>query len=186
MSYVGKTESNNQIFGKETFILNKSKALVNDPNLTLEAYKKEYISLCNNYEKLLGEAKVLTSVGDRLHARLDTANKNLKNQAEEINEINKNLQLKNQLLKDTIDQLIKAKIGKKASTIVLLIAICLFIVSEGVLEPWVESFTDSPAVGFFFKGIIALLLKPIDMVVERFLMKKSIKQNKIELSGEVV
>lgn len=110
-----------------------------------------------------------------MHSRLNAANEKLRDQAKEINEINKNLQLKNQLLKDTIDQLIKARIGKKASTIVLLIAVCLFILSEGFLEPWVEGFTDSPAVGFFFKGIIALLLKPIDIVVERLLMKKSIK-----------
>ena len=53
-------------------------------------------------------------------------------------------------------------------------AILLFLVSEGWIEPFIEAKTDSKIVGFILKGVIALLIKPIEMVVEKFLLKKNI------------
>ncbi|MEL7005757.1 MAG: hypothetical protein AAFN93_23965, partial [Bacteroidota bacterium] len=66
------------------------------------------------------------------------------------------------------------KVGNKALTIVLLIAIVLFLISEGWIEPIVEQSIDNKYVGLFLKGIVALTLKPIDTIVERYLMKRAI------------
>lgn len=79
-------------------------------------------------------------------------------------------------MQDTIDQLVKAKVGRKASSIVLLIAILLFVLSEGVLEPFVEERVGNEQIGFIFKLGIAVLLKPIDVLVERYMMRKALKQ----------
>ena len=83
--------------------------------------------------------------------------------------------MNNQMLHDTVDMLVEAKVSQKASSIVLLIAILLFIVSEMFLEPIIEQNIDGEYVGLLLKGMIALLLKPIDILVERLLMKRAIK-----------
>ena len=83
--------------------------------------------------------------------------------------------MNNQVLQDTVDMLVEAKVSQKASSIVLLIAILLFIVSEMFLEPIIEQNIDGEYVGLLLKGMIALLLKPIDILVERLLMKRAIK-----------
>ena len=177
----GKQKEN--IFQKELDILDNAKQLVSDPNLKRETLAEEYLNLSKHYEKLIKETKVLTSVSDRLHYKLNDANNTLQKQKDEIGEINEELTTNNQVLQDTINELIKARIGQKASSIVLLIAIVLFVVSEGMIEPVIEQNTDSEYIGLLLKGIIALLLKPIDVLVEWLLMRKTLnKMRKFELT----
>ena len=52
----------------------------------------------------------------------------------------------------------------------------LFIVSEVMLEPIIEQNTNSEYVGLLLKGVIALLLKPIDLLVEWLLMRKTLNK----------
>ena len=114
---------------------------------------------------------------------MDDANAQLTKQKDEIGEINEELTTNNQVLQDTINELIKARIGQKASSIVLLIAILLFVVSEVWLEPIIEQNTDGVYIGLLLKGIIALLLKPIDILVEWLLMRKTLnKMKRFELT----
>ncbi len=163
------------VFQAEIDFLNEVRALAENDSIPPETVKDNYKALCVKYERLIGEAKLLTSVSDRLHSKLNEANEKLKRQSDEINKINDDLKVNNNLLQDTIDQLVKAKVGRKASSIVLLIAIILFIISEGVLEPFVEQKVGNEQIGFVFKLGIAILLKPIDVLVERYMMRKALK-----------
>ena len=172
-----KKKAKSDVFGKELSFLERAKRLLQAEGevVTQEELKSEYSFLCQKYERLINEAKLLTSISDRLHAKLNIANEKLKRQSEEIKDINEDLKVKNQVLKDTIDELVKARISRKASAIVLLIAVLLFIVSEVLLEPRVEASVDNIYVGLLFKLVIALLLKPIDVIVERYLLRRNIR-----------
>lgn len=173
---MAKNFTQSDVFQAEIDFLNEVRALAEDDSIPTEKVKENYKLLCDKYDRLIGEAKLLTSVSDRLHAKLNEANEKLKKQSDEINKINDDLKVNNQLLQDTIDQLVKAKVGRKASSIVLLIAILLFVLSEGVLEPIVEERVGNAQIGFLFKLGIAVLLKPIDVLVERYMMRKALKQ----------
>jgi len=173
---MAKNFTQSDVFQAEIDFLNEVRALAEDENIPADKVKDNYKLLCDKYDRLIGEAKLLTSVSDRLHAKLNEANEKLKKQSDEINKINDDLKVNNQLLQDTIDQLVKAKVGRKASSIVLLIAILLFIISEGVLEPFVEERVGDTSIGFIFKLGIAVLLKPIDVLVERYMMRRALKQ----------
>jgi predicted nuclease with TOPRIM domain len=173
---MAKNFTQSDVFQAEIDFLNEVRALAENDNIPTEKVKENYKLLCDKYDRLIGEAKLLTSVSDRLHAKLNEANEKLKKQSDEINKINDDLKVNNQLLQDTIDQLVKAKVGRKASSIVLLIAILLFVLSEGVLEPFVEERVGNEQIGFIFKLGIAVLLKPIDVLVERYMMRKALKQ----------
>lgn len=173
---MSKDKRKSDLFSKEKEILERVKQVCSNEQISRDEILDEYKGLCYDYERLLKEIKVLTSVSDRLHVKLNAANQQLKDQSEEIKEINEELKANNQVLQDTIDQLFKARVGRKATSIVLLIAIILFIISEGLIEPIIEDFNDNFYIGLFFKGVIALSLKPIDSVVERYLMRSAIKK----------
>lgn len=165
-----------EVFQKEVDFLEHARKVMASTSNDEGAWKEEYKNLCDKYDRLIGEAKILTSISDRLHHKLNQANDQLKTQSEEIGKINHDLKVNNQILQDTIDQLVKARVGRKAGTIVLLIAIVLFIVSEGVLEPFIEQSTNNAYFGFFSKMGIAVLLKPIDTMVEKYLMRQTLRK----------
>ncbi len=96
-------------------------------------YKEDLDHFSNQYEELVAQAKVITRVSDRLQKKLDTANVQIREQNEEIKD--KNLQLE-----DTIDQLAKAKVGRRAATIMLTVALLLFIIEQVVLQPKIDSY----------------------------------------------
>ncbi len=86
-----------------------------------------------------------------------------------------NLQLeqKNKEVSDMLETLVKVKASKTANAIILIIALILFVFSEGLLEPIVDDITKNQYSGFVIKGFIALSLKPLDVFVERITMKRS-------------
>lgn len=173
---MGLKSKKDDIFRNEKEALDELKKVLTQEDVSKDILLDKYQVLCDKFERLLGEAKFLTSVSDRLQSKLNVANEKMKVQADEIGKINNDLTVNNQVLQDTIDQLVKARVGRKATSIVLFFAIILFIISEGFLEPIVEKNIDSPMVGFMFKGGIALLLKPIDTLVERYLMRQNLKK----------
>lgn len=164
------------VFRKETEQLDALKAAVKGQELSSDELREKFVELCTQHEKLLMEAKLLTSSSDRLHFRLNEANNQLQQQAEEIKTINEDLAQKNEQLTRTIDLLTKARIENKAASIVLALAIVLFLLSEGLIEPIIEANTDSHYIGLLLKGIIALLLRPLDMIVEKILMSRRLRQ----------
>lgn len=162
MSKKRSKKQKNHVFGKESSYLVHSQNIADQAEeLSPEELVREYRALHNQYSVLLGDVKLVTSVSDRLQNKLNNAN-------ELIME-------RNEKLKQTIRLLKAARAGKKATTIVLLLAVVLFLISEAFIEPSIERIVNNWHIGLLLKGIIALLLKPIESLVEKYLYQQSIK-----------
>jgi len=94
-----------------------------------------------------------------------------------LDKVNGDLEARNGELQLTIDALTKAKASKKATTIVLILAVVLFLVSEGFLDPIIDLYAGGIAIAMCVKGTLALLLKPVESFIENLLLRrdKSIK-----------
>lgn len=106
----------------------------------------------------------------------------VKKEAElQIKKQNDRLTSQNEEIRRNYEELTKAKTSKKALGIVLGIAVFLFLISEAWLEPIIEQHTgeENNLVGLAIKGVIALLLKPIDTLLESYLIKRQIKSRNI-------
>ena len=96
------------LFSNELDILNANQEIANG-NADEQVVRKAYKELCENYEDLLDQTRLLTKVGDKLQNKLNNIN-------QAIND--KNIELQN-----TIDELTRAKVGRKAATLTLLFVI---------------------------------------------------------------
>ena len=159
------------VFEKEVQALNHAKSMVKIEGATLEDMRTEYALLVKDYEKLLDDTRVITKISDRLQNRLDRANEKLSLSRDEIAR-------KNEMLQSTIDELTKARIGRKATTIVLGAAVLLFLISEVFLEPIVDAYANNFGISIFIKLSIALLLKPIDYLVEWYLTRDTMRKSR--------
>lgn len=119
----------------------------------------------NGYEDLLNETKVITRISDRLQKKLDKANQKIHSQNVQISKANADL-------KDTIGKLAKARVGKKASTIMFTAAIVLFVSEEYYLSPVVEQYINLPYLSLALKGMIALMLKFVESGLEGYYLKQ--------------
>lgn len=174
------------MFQSELNVLKKAQSVDKKKSLSKEELSSEFQNLAKSYKFLLDDVKVLTSVSDRLQNKLNSANETLKKQSDEIQNINANLETKNTKLQLTIDELTKARASRSAITIVLIITVVLFFISETLeipLENYLNGATDYPIVwGFGLKLIIALLIKPIESVVESTLLKRARKREAAALA----
>lgn len=76
-------------------------------------------------------------------------------------------------LKTALADAKKAQIKRKATSTVLTIGICIFLLSEAVLDPFVDAaFQTSLLIAISFKGGIALFLKPLETFLEKFMLNK--------------
>jgi hypothetical protein len=171
-----------QLFQHEITVLEHSRTIIADDSKSKEEIVKDYSKLCDHYEEMLDQSKLITKVSDKLQNKLNSANAALAD--------------KNNELQETIDELTKAKIGKKAATITFGLAVILFVLSEGFLDPIIETtakklFIDNPNQATFIKYsniilwtsmfgklIMALLLKPLETFIEEYLLKRAIQQQK--------
>lgn len=171
------------LFVREAVILTTASDIANNDKLSAEERAEKFKEFCGSYEDLLDQCKLITKVSDRLQNKINTSNSKL---AE-----------KNDELQSTIDALTKAKVGRRATTYVLIIAVVLFLMTEAWLEPWMEDKLhnaidpESETVsniewytGLGLKGILVLLLKPIEMIVERTLMKRAQREAQKAKSSE--
>ena len=96
-------------------------------------------------------------------------NATIKSQKEEIEK--KNIQLQ-----ETIDELTRTRIGKKARAITLLIAIVLFIFEDSILH-FVLTIVNSENyfISLVVKMTIIFSLAPINKAIEKYLLKKVIR-----------
>ena len=78
------------------------------------------------------------------------------------------------ILKQALQDTQKAKIGRKATTLVFSIAIIAFLISEALLDPFVDGLRTSLLIGLSLKGGLALFLKPIESFLERFMLSRII------------
>jgi predicted Fe-Mo cluster-binding NifX family protein len=142
--------------------------------------KKGLAMFVDNYNDLLTQSKVITRVSDRLQSKLNKANEKIATQNEEI-------VAKNDLLKNTINHLVKATVSKKAMTIIFTAAIILFVAEEILLESAIKAYINIPYIDLILKLIIALVLKSFESTIEKFFMRR--EQSKIvdeNLEGEQI
>ena len=170
-----KKEKKKNLFEREILILRDSKSVLAKENITPEEIEAELNSFHGHYEDLLDQSKLITKVSDRLQKK--------------INRAYDELESKNNELTDTIDALTAARVGRRATTIVLVIFIALFLLMEGLVEPQIDKEIDGhPEWGSYgtiialsIKGALALLLRPIEKLVEKRLLIKEKKKKEREL-----
>lgn len=160
------------VFGEELEVLTESRAFLSKEEFTLDQCKDQLILLAYSYDELLDQAKLITKVSDRLQRK--------------INKTNDELEIKNVQLQDSLDALTKAKVGRKAVTITLIVVVVLFLFTEAFIEPIIEdwalhafppkdessNFTAATMFALLSKGLIALSLRPIEKIVEKRLMRQ--------------
>ncbi len=158
-------DSNRELYFDEIESLRKFRSKIE----THAIYKDDLDSFSDEYEELVAQAKVITRVSDRLQKKLDNANIQIREQNEEIKD-------KNVQLADTIDQLAKAKVGKRASTIMLTVAIVLFILEQIFIEPIIETYVNIPYVGLGILGLLFFVIKFFEGGLEKYFMNQEKKK----------
>jgi PAS domain S-box-containing protein len=92
-----------------------------------------------------------------------------------IRKQNIDLAEKNKQINEGLIKLRKATVSNRASAIVFALAVALFLISEFWLEPFFIQYSGSTHYNWMLKIIIVLLLKPFDMLIERWLLRQKIK-----------
>lgn len=128
-------------------------------------YKEDLDSFSNEYEELIAQAKVITRVSDRLQKKLDNANLQIRDQNDEIKD--KNLELGK-----TVDQLAAARVGRKASTIMLTVALVLFVLEQVLIEPQIEKYVNIPYVGLGILAVLFVIIKMLEGALEKYFMNQ--------------
>jgi tetratricopeptide (TPR) repeat protein len=90
----------------------------------------------------------------------------------ELKQANDIIKHQNIELQDTIDELTRVKISRKAITLTLIVGVALFFLSEGLLDPLIDNYSQSMWYGLFAKLLIALILKPIETLFEKILLRR--------------
>lgn len=173
MTENSRSNKKKNLFAREAKVLTDSKAFLDKENLTLEECINHIKEVNFHYEELVDQSKLITKVSDRLQKK--------------INRVNDQLEGKNAELQETLDDLTKAKVGRKAATIVLIIFMVIFIVVEAFVEPHIDDWADSNFHDDFddngililtvgIKGVLALLLRPLESLVEKILLRRAKKE----------
>ncbi|MEQ9404653.1 MAG: hypothetical protein RIM99_13765 [Cyclobacteriaceae bacterium] len=165
-------EKNQELYYDEITNLRKFRSKID----THAVYKEDLDEFSNEYEELIAQAKVITRVSDRLQKKLDTANLQIREQNDEI-------KFKNIELKNTVDQLAQARVGKKASTIMLSVALVLFIAEQVFLEPIIDKNIDIPFVGLGILGVLFFIVKILESSLEKYFLNKE-KTKILEKEGK--
>ncbi len=146
-----------KIFAVECEMIARKKAALKE-NSGENNLAEEYEDLVDEYEDLLEQAYFLTRIGDRLQRKLENSNRELKQT--------------NEKLAETIDRLTEVKISRKARTVIMISALALFLLIEGLVEPLVDANSRNFYASLAAKGVIALSIKPLETLLERIMLKK--------------
>lgn len=168
---MAKRQRKESIFQKEkAYIQEAQDFLETEEAKSLENLTEEYKTCTENYSELLDQITLITRISDRLQKKLDQTNDKLATLNDQLND--KNVELQN-----TIDDLVKARVGRKATTIVFIFALVLFVFSEALIEPYIDSYADNIYVSLAIKAVIAMSIKPLEMLVENSMMKSARKRS---------
>lgn len=173
-----KSSRKKNLFSQEAQILSEARDVLSDESNTKEVLELKLKEFCDSYEDLLDQSKLITKVSDRLQKK--------------INKTNDELEGKNIQLEDTLESLTRAKVSRKATTITLIIFIVVFLVAEWGVEPHIDEYSTANFTGYWTilsvqlgsKAILALMLKPIEMVVEKVLLRQAEKEIKAKRDAE--
>lgn len=157
------------IYQQELENLEQSKEFLKRNEYSKMDIQLEFKKLVEDYEDLISQVKIITKISDRLQNKLNRTNDKLEILNDQLNE--KNIQLK-----ETIDALTAAKIGRRASTIILIVAVILFVFSEVIIEPYIEGLVDNNLVGLGLKLVVAILIKPGESLIENTMMRRARKK----------
>jgi len=160
------------IYQREVDFLQNAKDFMAKGEYSQEELQLEAKNLIENYEELVNQVKIITKISDRLQKKLNKTNDKLELTNNELNDTNIKLN-------ETIDALTEAKIGRKAGTIVMIVAIGLFILSEAWIEPIIDNHfpnSEYPFVGLALKLVVAILIKPGEDLTNRYMLRKARKQ----------
>lgn len=152
-----------ELYHEEQKILSDYVGKVKKKSVHLE----DAVNIAVNYKDLLDQSKVITKISDRLQKKLDHANQKIKSQNAEIHD-------KNQLLEDTVENLAKVSVGKKASRLMFGLAVVLFVLEEIFLAPIIEQYVNgSTVIALMLKGLVAVvILKFIESALETYFMNR--------------
>ncbi|MFT5642263.1 MAG: hypothetical protein ACI9A7_002372 [Cyclobacteriaceae bacterium] len=143
-----------------------------DFRLKLEShtiYQEQLEEFSDDYEELVAQAKVITRVSDRLQKKLDGANIQIRERNTEIKE--KNLQLE-----DTILELARLKISRRASTVMLIVALTLFVLEQVILQPIIEDSISIPYLDLVILVILFFGAKFVEGGLEEYFLKQERKK----------
>lgn len=165
------------IYHQEHDNLEQSKTFLARNEYSKMELQLEFKRLIENYEELVDQVKIITKISDRLQKKLNNTNEQLEVLNLELNDTNAEL-------KETIDALTAARIGKKAATIVIIIAVILFMLSSVFIEPEIDKFVDNYWIAVGLKLVVALMLNPIQSVVEKSMLRQARKKQIREAANQ--
>lgn len=172
-----------KVYIREVNELHRAKKIAEEMKLSEQELKTEYFRLLDNFEEAVGQMRLITKVSDKIQKKLDKVNAALDQKNQELDH-------KNKELIQTIQELTQARAGKIATTIVLFIAMALFMVEEVLIEPLIMSLTNNnQLVGIGIKLFLVLLLKPAESLLENIVFKyiyNRRKQQNIEPSSKPI
>ncbi|MFI5172514.1 MAG: tetratricopeptide repeat protein [Chitinophagales bacterium] len=94
----------------------------------------------------------------------------------------KEIEIKNIQLQHTIDELTRTRVSRKAKTITLIIAVFLFIIEDLLIHSAAPLYDDrNYFIAMSIRGLIILSLKPIDKLVENYLLNKILREKTVAL-----
>ncbi|MCS7076036.1 MAG: hypothetical protein NZ455_04980 [Bacteroidia bacterium] len=177
--------SKKTVFENEIQILNDSREILK--NGSVSDFSEAYRRITQAYASLLNDVKLLTSVSDRLQRKHNQANQKLREineeliqQTEEIRAIHEALQTKNaeitariQELKAAKNDLTLAKIRRKATSIIVIVAIVLLILTE-IFDRFVMEGTSWAS-----KVILIIIIKPLDNFIMERLKRRELTQSNL-------
>lgn len=97
----------------------------------------------------------------------------------------KEIEQKNAELQETIDELTITKISKRAKAITLFIGVALLIIEDAIMHFLINPYVHE---SFFFSllasGAVVLLLKPIEKMIEHYLLRRLVLQRRKRTTPE--
>jgi hypothetical protein len=155
---MAKNQAEDKLFSNEAKILHHYRDLL-DTHEGDKIDRAVLEDLVKKYGTLLEQSKFLTWISGRLERKLQ--------------KVNQELFVKNHDMQNALNDLIKAKAGKSAYTIIYFIAIVLFVLEEFFVEPVITAFGGGLSYSILIKLVIVLLLKSSEGFIEEQLILKS-------------
>lgn len=158
-----KNRNKEQIFEKEEQIFHEVQKMLaeNAQNMEKEQILSELRKMTESYRTLLGEARLLTSVSDRLQSKLNKANDTVLR--------------KNEELEASVTELTTSKIRRQATNVILLLTIFIFIISEGMIDANLQDMQSEWFNPWFFimmvKLVVVVMIFPVQRLIEKTLLK---------------
>jgi F0F1-type ATP synthase assembly protein I len=155
---------------KDLFLQERSK--LDDFNNKLDQKKLKYEDvrlISKDYSGVLDQITLVTKVSDRLQRKLAEANNEIRSKNEEI-------KAKNEELEETLINLAKAKLGKKASSVMLSVGLLLLVLEEYLLDDYLNTINMGFIIDLSIKVMIAVGMKLLESRLENYFMTREKKK----------